>query len=302
MKTELKNTIEEQIKTQTNARFTRLNSENYALNKRIESVEKLLEDTLAKLKDRNREFKPGEISGDKIKGGKIQKFRSQGIVDDAKKTRLTVQDDQVQVEGKLKIVGELDCAMLYYSQARCEDLDVKNSIRIDKNEVVWKDKLGNSIKKSKLTEVGVLKELNVADTFIATPNKVGVNTDNPTGVFGVVSKGIEVTTDVRGDTGFIGTVTSSPFAIGTSNDPTLFVSHDNKIGIKVKKPKADLDVAGHIRYQGQTHQYLDSPPTAGNWSKGDITWNTDPRAGSVLGWVCVKSGSPGAWKSFAPIS
>jgi len=81
----------------------------------------------------------------------------------------------------------------------------------------------------------------------------------------------------------------------------LYVSHDNKIGIKVKRPKADLDVAGYIRYQGQTHQYLNSLPTSGNWSQGDIVWNSEPQRGSVLGWVCVKPGAPGTWRSFVSI-
>jgi hypothetical protein len=81
----------------------------------------------------------------------------------------------------------------------------------------------------------------------------------------------------------------------------LFVSHDNRIGIKIKRPKADLDVAGYIRYQGQTQQYLDRTPTSGNWSQGDIVWNTEPQRGSVLGWVCVKPGAPGTWRPFVSI-
>jgi hypothetical protein len=128
-----------------------------------------------------------------------------------------------------------------------------------------------------------------------------VGTSYPAGKFGVNENEIEVGIGAKGDTGFVGTVNSDPFAIGSGHEPTLFVSHDNKIGIKIKRPKADLDVAGYIRYQGQTQQYLDRIPTNGNWSQGDIVWNSEPQRGSVLGWVCVKPGAPGTWRPFISI-
>ena len=39
-------------------------------------------------------------------------------------------------------------------------------------------------------------------------------------------------------------------------------------------------------------------PTAGSWALGDIVWNSQPTAGSPLGWVCVSSGSPGTFEQF----
>ena len=297
----IRQTVQEQVESVTKSRFSRINSETYSLQERIKFLEGKLEEALILLKDRNRDFKPGEISGDKIAGGKIVDFQSQGIKDQANSIKLKITDDKVEVDSALEVAGELRCKMLYYYQARTDNLDVKNSIRIDRNEVLWKDRLGNSVTKSKLQEVGVLNELNVADTLQVFKNKVGVGLLEPVGPFGVAKDGIEVTTDIKGDTGFVGTVDSTPFSIGVSNEPTLYVSHDNRIGIKVKKPKADLDVAGYIRYQGQTQQYLDKIPTAGTWSQGDIVWNTAPQKGTVLGWVCVKPGSPGTWRPFVSI-
>jgi len=128
-----------------------------------------------------------------------------------------------------------------------------------------------------------------------------VGTAEPVSKFGVRENEIEVGIGTKGDTGFVGTVNSDTFAIGAGHEATLFVSHDNRIGIKIRKPKADLDVAGYIRYQGQTQQYLDRTPTSGNWSQGDIVWNTEPQRGSVLGWVCVKPGAPGTWRPFVSI-
>jgi len=297
----IRQTVEEQVQKATKGAFSRFSSENYSLQERVKFLENKLESAMVLLKDRNRDFTDGEISGNKIAGGIVREFASTGIKDTATDTKLTVKDDKVTVSNDLEVKGKIQCDTLYYYQARTDNFDVKESVRIANNEVLWKDRLGNSVTKSRLQEVGVLKELNVADTLTVYKNKVGINALEPVGVFGVADKGIEISVDVKGDSGFIGTVNSDPFAIGSGGEPTLYVSHDNKIGIKIKRPKADLDVAGYIRYQGQTHQYLNSVPTAGMWSQGDIVWNTQPERGSVLGWVCVKSGAPGTWRPFVSI-
>lgn len=36
--------------------------------------------------------------------------------------------------------------------------------------------------------------------------------------------------------------------------------------------------------------YGSCPPTSGLWLQGDIVWNTKPKSGCPIGWVCVKSG------------
>ena len=48
--------------------------------------------------------------------------------------------------------------------------------------------------------------------------------------------------------------------------------------------------------------YANSQPTTGSYSKGSICYNTIPVAGGTIGWICVKEGSPGEWKSFGSIS
>ena len=297
----IRQTVEEQVQKVTRGAFSRLNSENYSLQERVKFVEGRLEEALILLRDRNRDFKSGEISGDKISGGKITQFASSGISDTASSTKLSVQDNKITVADDLEVKGKIKCDTLFYYGAQTDNFDVRESVRIKGNEVLWKDRLGNSVTKSVLQEVGVLKELNVADTLNVFKNKVGVNVIEPVGVFGVSDKGIEISLDIKGDSGYVGTVNSDPFAIGSGGEPTLYVSHDNKIGIKIKRPKADLDVAGYIRYQGQTQQYLDAVPTSGNWAQGDIVWNTRPERGTVLGWVCVKPGAPGTWRPFVSI-
>jgi len=205
------------------------------------------------------------------------------------------------VENDLEVKGKIDCKTLYYHSATADNLDVKNSVRIDGNEVLWKEQLGNSVIKSRLQEVGTLKELNVSDTLRVVNGIVGINTLNPNSPFSIVKDNIEIIHDVKGSVAYVGTYASDDFSIGSGSEPTLFVSHDNRIGIKVRKPKADLDVAGSIRYQGQIHQYADRTPSGGSYSQGDIVWNTKPTKGSVLGWVCVSPGSPGVWQPFVSL-
>ena len=302
LESSIREIIEEQVKKTVKPLLDRQSSENYSLQTRVDWTEKKLTETLDRLKTRNNDLFDNEVSGDKIDGGTITTFSSTGIKDEANSTKLLINDEKITVEKDLYVKGQINCDTLYYQGAVATDIDLTKSVRIDGNEVLWKDRLGNSVKFSKLVEVGVLKTLNVSDTLTVEGGKVGVNTLEPGGTLGVAKDGLEVVIDVVGSTPFIGTNTSDRFSIGTNREPTLFVSHDNKIGIKVKTPKQDLDVAGPIRFQGQTHQYLNNEPVNGSHERGDIVWNSEPEPGKPLGWVCVKSGAPGTWRHFGEIS
>ena len=293
--------VEESVKTHTLPLVKRLQQSNNSLEQKLNWTEKKLNETLELLRNRNMQIEDRELSGDKIDGGLITNFESTGIKDTATNKVVDVNDDGVLVHKDLEIKGKIFATTLQYHSANVENLDVKTSVRIGANEVLWKDRLGNSVKHSQLRQVGTLDNLNVDETLFVEGGKVGVGVTYPVSKFGVKDNEIEVGVGANGDVGFVGTVNSDAFAIGSSGEPTLYVSHDNKIGIKVKKPKADLDVAGYIRYQGQTQQYLDNTPSSGNWSPGDIVWNSQPQRGSVLGWVCVKPGAPGTWRPFVSI-
>jgi hypothetical protein len=293
--------VEESVKTHTLPLVKRLQQSNNSLEQKLNWTEKKLNETLELLRNRNMQIEDRELSGDKIDGGLITNFESTGIKDTATNKVVDVNDDGVLVHKDLEIKGKIFATTLQYHSANVENLDVKTSVRIGANEVLWKDRLGNSVKHSQLRQVGTLDNLNVDETLFVEGGKVGVGVTYPVSKFGVKDNEIEVGVGANGDVGFVGTVNSDAFAIGSSGEPTLYVSHDNKIGIKVKKPKADLDVAGYIRYQGQTQQYLDNTPSSGNWSQGDIVWNSQPQRGSVLGWVCVKPGAPGTWRPFVSI-
>jgi len=297
----VKSMVEESVKAHTLPLVQRLQQNNSMLEQKLNWAEKKLNETMELLRNRNMQIEDRELSGDKIDGGVITNFESTGIKDSADIKVVDVNDEGMVVHRDLEIKGKIFATALQYHSANVDNLDVKTSVRIGANEVLWKDRLGNSVKHSQLQQVGTLDNLNVDETLFVEGGKVGVGVNYPVSKFGVKDNEIEVGVGANGDVGFVGTVNSDAFAIGSSGEPTLYVSHDNKIGIKVKKPKADLDVAGYIRYQGQTQQYLDNTPSSGNWSQGDIVWNSQPQRGSVLGWVCVKPGAPGTWRPFVSI-
>lgn len=297
----IKQVIEEQIQKVTRAYIDRLDSENRLINDKLKWTEEKLNEALAKLNSHNNIIADRELSGDKIEGGTITNFASTGINDSATTKKLNIKDDRIVVENDLEIKGTVHCKTIYYYSAKADNIDVLNSVRIDSNEVLWKDRLGNSVIKSKLQEVGVLNELNVADTLHVSKNSIGINTNSPTGLLGIMKDGIEIIADVKGNQAYVGTANSDDFTMGSSGEPTIFISGSNNVGIKIRKPKADLDIAGPFRFQGQTHQYNDAAPKAGSFAQGDITWNSQPVKGSVLGWVCVKAGAPGTWMPFASL-
>ena len=297
----IKDMVEASVKAHTLPLVQRLQQNNTVLEQKLTWAEKKLNETMELLRNRNMQIEDRELSGNKIDGGLITNFESTGIKDTASRKVVDVNDEGAIVHKDLEVKGKIFATTLQYHSANVDNLDVNTSVRIGANEVLWKDRLGNSVKHSQLRQVGTLDHLNVNDTLRVEGSRVGVGTAEPVSKFGVKDNEIEVGIGAKGDTGFVGTVNSDTFAIGSGDEPTLFVSHDNRIGIKIKRPKADLDVAGYIRYQGQTQQYLDKIPTSGNWSQGDIVWNSEPQRGSVLGWVCVKPGAPGTWRPFVSI-
>lgn len=64
----------------------------------------------------------------------------------------------------------------------------------------------------------------------------------------------------------------------------------------------DTTTTSYTASKYRRHLYGSAAPASGPWSQGDIVWNSAPTAGGTLGWVCVSSGSPGAWKAVAGIA
>jgi len=260
------------------------------------------------------DFKKDSISGDVINGGTITNFSSTGIKDSATYNILEIADDVTNINNDVFIQGKINCQTLQYNRAQVPVLDVKEALRIDGNEVVWRTKLGKSVKESSLTKVGVLENLQVKDTLYVADGRVGINTTVPSKTFAVDAEGVEIVIGSDDATGFVGTHEARPFAISTDDTKRIVVATNGKVsfekdvnvkgrlGVGIQNPDHDLEVAGNIAFQNRIFSSASGIPTTGTWTKGSIVWNSEPDIGEVLGWICIKGGQPGAWRSFGHIN
>ena len=282
----------------------------------INKIQKV-EDSVVRVDQVN--FKKNSLSGDIIDGGKITNFNSTGIKDEANDTTIIVKDDCVEVASDLYIKGTVKVENLQYVQAQVPKLNVTKAVMVDDNEVIWKDKLGKSVKSSSLEQLGVLKNLQVRNTFAVSDGRVGVNTTAPSADFSVNASGYEIITTMHESNAYVGTHTHVPFAIGTDNSARLTckangdvtVGSENgkpvklnvygQLGIGVKHPAEALEVDGNIKFAERTFASGMQEPKDGRWDTGSIIWNEKPELNKPVGWVCIKGGKPGSWRAFGMI-
>ena len=204
------------------------------------------------------------------------------------------------------------------------DLHREKSYMIEGIPVLEFTKLGDSVTSSKLNSVGTLTNLrtqgslNVDEFFHydANTERLGIGTPEPNGQLSLKSFDHEFLIDPTEEGEFkIGTWSTTGLEIITDDTVRIKVGQtggitlqdkvivDGKLGIGVKNfNDVDLAIAGPIKVQGHTVQWLDSIPTSGNYIKGDIIYNASPQPSGYVGWVCVRSGSPGEWSEFGLIS
>jgi hypothetical protein len=210
------------------------------------------------------------------------------------------------------------------------DLDKDKNISIGGTKVIDSKELGPTITKSNLQQVGRLKglivdgSLNINQYLIynGATDRLGLGTEAPNAAFSVAENAIEVmlgTTDQMH--GMVGTFASTDFDIVTDNTSRISIKANGNIdlgnqnrnpiqvkingklsiGVNVPDPSVDLHVAGPVRFNGHIQMYAATPPTEGTYTVGDIIWNSNPRVGIGIGWVCLRAGSPGAWYPFGEI-
>lgn len=209
------------------------------------------------------------------------------------------------------------------------DLAKNKSISIAGIKVLDGSEIGPTVVKSSLREVGRLRGLIVdgsvaIDNYIfynSSSNRLGLGTNEANAAISVAEMGIEVMLGTSEQShGIVGTYASTDFDIVTDNIPRLTVKangnidlgNSNKssqirvhgklsVGVNNPDPNVDLHVAGPVRINNRVHMYADKPPISGNYSIGDIIWNTDPRQKGYVGWVCTRAGDPGVWNQFGEI-
>ncbi len=78
---------------------------------------------------------------------------------------------------------------------------------------------------------------------------------------------------------------------------------EGKVGIGVSNVSegVQLETTGAVKFQGKKFEVGNEEPTTGLYHKGDIVWNDDPKPAGVLGWICIRTGTPGEWRPFGNI-
>mgnify|MGYP000497986970 CR=1 FL=1 len=76
-----------------------------------------------------------------------------------------------------------------------------------------------------------------------------------------------------------------------------------KVGIGVDQVSngVDLETVNAVKFQGKRFEVGNGIPTIGVYNKGDIVWNDSPVPNGNVGWICIRTGNPGEWRSFGMI-
>lgn len=84
-------------------------------------------------------------------------------------------------------------------------------------------------------------------------------------------------------------------------DSDLIVNQKLGVGVNTVSSGVDFEVVGAIKFQGKKQMVGDGIPTTGLYNIGDMVWSDSPKPNGNLGWICVRTGTPGEWKPFGAI-
>lgn len=203
------------------------------------------------------------------------------------------------------------------------DIDEEQSYMIGNVPVLSATELGKTIRESNLVKVGVLQNLrtqgnlNLDETIFynSDSQSIGIGTESPKGIINIVSYDSDFVIDSDEEATKLGNYSYSKLNIVTDNSPRITINangktiiHNNttvnaKLGVNVNNVPEDVDFAtsGPISFQQTKFSTGTEEPSTGNYKKGDIVWNTDPKPTGYVGWICILSGTPGDWRPFGQI-
>jgi len=183
------------------------------------------------------------------------------------------------------------------------DLADTKYFAISKVPVLSQSTLGDTVTESNLQKLGLLRELQVAGDAAVTrtlsTSKISI------GNFSVTDHQLSGSEDIK-----ITLNETTELAVGTNivigntanKDRTVSVYGKMTVGVAVPDSDVALTVAGPVSFDNKKFIVGASSPIAGAFNKGDVVWNSDPKATDYIGWVCVVEGTPGHWLPFGAIA
>jgi len=118
------------------------------------------------------------------------------------------------------------------------DIEAERTYKIDNTTVLSQTELGSQIVKSRLRELGNLKNLEVSGNtalgqfafFNASLSRFGINTENPNGTFGLVDGNVEFVIGANKDSVLeLGTYTNHDFNVITDNTTRIVVKNNGQV-------------------------------------------------------------------------
>jgi hypothetical protein len=196
------------------------------------------------------------------------------------------------------------------------DLASGNYFSIGKNLVINETAIGEGVKNSSLETLGTLSSLTVGGDVNLCDALQVVNSEAVANRSFTIASG-DVTLKLNADSVnasdsirvFVKdtqelAVTDTGITIGNKNNTSRTINAYGKLAVNITHPDPDaaFSVDGPVVMNGKKFVTTDAMPTSGEWSVGDIAWNSTPQTASYIGWVCVASGNPGIWKPFGQIA
>ena len=210
------------------------------------------------------------------------------------------------------------------------DINSESFYSIGNIPVLSSGELGGSIRNSSLVKVGTLQNLRTQgnltiDDYIiysADSQRLGFGTDAPNGSISVTSLETEFVIDVESNSTKIGNWTTNDLQILTDNTARITVKSNGKVefgspssdnarvsvygklgvGVNNVSDNVSLGVANAIEVAGTKIMTGTEIPNNGTFRQGDVVYNSNAVATGYVGWVCVRSGTPGEWKPFGKIA
>jgi len=195
------------------------------------------------------------------------------------------------------------------------DLAEGRSFSISGQSVLSGAALGPSVIYSNLITVGSLQNLQVSGHTVLNSDVTATqgttqlrdviivdNADridlsatklNAFGDFGITTQRLNIVSHVNGS-----------IIIGDASNTRKPVRVFGPLSVNTQNPdpRMSLTVPGDVSIGGSVQTRGTAAPELGEYTAGDICWNTSPTANSYVGWVCVTGGNPGHWIGFGLIA
>lgn len=164
------------------------------------------------------------------------------------------------------------------------DLAENRWFSINGSMVLSRTTLGNSVTESSLEKLGTLRSLEVAGEtrFLGPVNVSTINVDQ------ITSSNV-FTVNVDGD---------NELKIVGNGDIVIGVEENTNRKIMLN---GQTNINGSLNINNKRITTGETAPATGQWSQGDICYNSRPEMEGFVGWVCVQDGEPGRWCPFGLI-